>query len=256
MLLAAVFGRVEHVEELTELGAEVGAVGGGVVLDVELKGARREDAVVLAEEAEEEADEELFQLVPGMAGGVGAVFAGFQRVVQVAHELGGFFVGGVFGVELVLPVARHEKEVADVLVQFGQRKLEGGREALEQGCVGVWLGFEVVDGDALEVGDDEVAGDFFAAPAVHEAADVVHALRVRFAEVFARALVLDEQGAGPEEVNAAPVAGEFFSPALRRWRSGGVAGRRRRRSPPKKAGARRLRGSRPATSWRRRWRGV
>ena len=210
VLLAAVFGRVEHVEELAELGAEVGAVGGGVVLDVELKGARGEDAVVLAEEAEEEADEELFQLVPGVAGGVGAVFAGFQRVVQIAHELGGFFVGGVFRVELVLPVARHEEEVADVFVEVGQWKLEAGREALEKGRVGILLRLQVVDGDALEVGDDEVTGDFLAAPGVHEATDVFHALRVGLAEVFTGALVLGEQGAGPEEVNVGPVAGELF----------------------------------------------
>jgi len=51
---------------------------------------------------------------------------------------------------------------------------------------------------------------FLAASAVHEAANVFHALRVSFAEVFAGALVFGEQRLGPEEVNEAPVAGEFL----------------------------------------------
>lgn len=37
MFLAAVFGGVEHLEQFVELGAEVGAVGGGVVLEIELE---------------------------------------------------------------------------------------------------------------------------------------------------------------------------------------------------------------------------
>lgn len=152
----------------------------------------------------------MFQLVSGAARGVGAVFTGLQRVVQVAHEAGGFFVGGILGVELVLLVARDEEEVPDVLVEIGERKLEAGRKALEKRCVRVLLGFEVVNGDAFEVGDDEVTRDFLVAPAVHERADVFHPLRVGFAEVFARALVFGEERLGPEEVNEAPVAGEFF----------------------------------------------
>ena len=67
-----------------------------------------------------------------------------------------------------------------------------------------------MNGDALEVGDDEVARDFLAASAVHQTANVFHALRVGFAKVFAGALVLGEQRLGPEEINEAPVAGEFL----------------------------------------------
>ena len=124
IFLAAVFGGIEHVEKLAELRAKVGPVGGGVILDVELKGARGENAVVFAEETEEQAHEELLQLVPRAARGVGAVFAFLQRIVQVAHELGGFLVRGVFGVELVLLVARDEKEVADVFVKIREGKFE------------------------------------------------------------------------------------------------------------------------------------
>ena len=58
------------------------------------------------------------------ARGIGAVFAFLQRVMQVAHELRGFLVRRVFGVELVLSVARDEKEVADVLVKVREGELE------------------------------------------------------------------------------------------------------------------------------------
>ena len=58
------------------------------------------------------------------ARGVGAVVAFLQRIVEVAHKLRGLFVGRVFGIELMLFVARNEKEVADVFVKIGKGKLE------------------------------------------------------------------------------------------------------------------------------------
>ena len=76
--------------------------------------------------------------------------------------------------------------------------------------VGVLLRLKVVNGDALEIGNDEVARCFLSASAAGECAHVFHALRVRFAEVFARALVLGEQRARPEKVNVAPIAGQLF----------------------------------------------
>ena len=99
---------------------------------------------------------------------------------------------------------------------FAKREIERGRKALEERGVGVLLGLKVVDGDALEVGDDEVAGRFFFAPAAREGADVFHALRVRFAEIFARALVLGDEGARPEQVDVGPVAAELFHRLLER----------------------------------------
>ena len=86
---------------------------------------------------------------------------------------------------------------------------------MKQGKVRVLLRLQVVNGDALEIGNDEVARIFLAPSAAMEGADVFHTLRVRFAEVFARALVLGEQGARPEQVNVAPVAGELFHRLLK-----------------------------------------
>jgi hypothetical protein len=113
--LAVGFGGVEDAEEAVELGAEVAAVGGGAVLEVELEGVGREDAGVVGEEAEEDADEELAEVVAGVA-------AVEQGVVQAGHEFGGLDVGGVLGVDGALAVAGDEGEVADVLVQVGDGK--------------------------------------------------------------------------------------------------------------------------------------
>ena len=77
---------------------------------------------------------------------------------------GGFEVGGVFGIEPVLGVAGDEGEVADVLVEIGQREFDAGRQTLEQRGVGVLLRLKVVEGDAGEIGDDQPAGNLAVAP--------------------------------------------------------------------------------------------
>jgi hypothetical protein len=124
--------------------AEIGAVFGGAVAQEQFKGFLRENAVVLGKEAEEDADEETLEFVAGVA-------ARLQGVVQVAHELGSFQVRRVFGIEPVMGVAGDEGEVADVLVQIGQRELDTGRKALQQWGVGVLLRFKVVEGDAGKI---------------------------------------------------------------------------------------------------------
>ncbi len=189
--LALGLGGVEDGEEAVELGAEVGAVGGGAVADVEFEGVGGEDAGVVGEEAEEEAGEEEAEVVTGVA-------AGGEGVVEFGHEFGGADVGGVLGVEFVLFVAGDEGEVADVSVEVGE-----GED------VGFAVFVEVVEGDALEVGDNEVAGEVDHASGGGEAADVGHSLGLGLVEVGSGGFVFDEEGAGPEEVDGAPVAGEF-----------------------------------------------
>jgi hypothetical protein len=98
-----------------------------------------------------------------------------------------------------------EGEVADVLVEIGQRELDSGRETIEQRGVGVLLRFEIVEGDAGEIGDDQPAGNLAVTPGVLESADVSHTLGAGLAEVLASELVLDQQAARPEQVNEAPV---------------------------------------------------
>ena len=193
---------VEDAKELFQPDAEIGAVLGGAVAEEQFKGFLREDAVVLGKEAEEDADEEAFEFVPGIA-------ARFQGIVQVAHELRGFEVRGVFGIEPVLGVAGDEGEMADVFVEVGQREFDAGRQAVEQRRVGVLFRFKIVEGDAGEIRDDQPAGNLAVAPGILEAADVVHALRVRLAQILAGGLVLHEQAARPEQINEAPIAGKL-----------------------------------------------
>ena len=64
----------------------------------------------------------------------------------------------------MLLVAGHEEEMADVLMKIRERKRDAGRKALEQRRVGVLLRFEIVERDAGEIGDDEIARSFLAAP--------------------------------------------------------------------------------------------
>ena len=104
VLLALLRRRVEHFKEAREVHARVRAVGGGAVLEVELKGFALENAGVLGEEAKEDADEKAFEVVARVA-------AGFERVVKVAHDFGGFDVDGVLFLEFVLLVAGDEGEV-------------------------------------------------------------------------------------------------------------------------------------------------
>ena len=59
------------------------------------------------------------------------------------------------------------------------------------------LRFKIVNGDALKIGNDEVTGAVFAFSGFVKAADIVHGLGAGFAEVFAGALVLNDEGAGP-----------------------------------------------------------
>jgi hypothetical protein len=111
---------VEHAKELFEADAKIGAILGGAVEEEQLKGLLREDAVVLGEETEEDADQEALEFVAGIA-------ASFEGIVQVAHELSGFEIGGVFGIEPVLGVTGNEGEVVDVFVEIGERELDAGR---------------------------------------------------------------------------------------------------------------------------------
>src|SRR5207249_4454767 len=117
--LTLVFGGVEDAEEEAgQVHAEVGAVGGGAVFEVEAEGLALEQGGVFGEEAEQDADEEAFELVAGIA-------AGFEGVVEEAHDLGGFEIDGLLVLESVLFVAGDEGEGVNVFVEIGEREFEG-----------------------------------------------------------------------------------------------------------------------------------
>ena len=168
----------------------------------QIKGFLGEDAVVLGKETEEDADKKALEFVPGIA-------ARFQGIVQVAHELRGFEVGGVFGVKLVIRVAGNEREVVDVFVEVGQSEFDARRQTVKERRVGVLFWFKIVEGDAGEIRDDQPAGNLAVAPGILEAADVGHALRVRLSQILAGGLVFHEQAARPEQINEAPIAGKL-----------------------------------------------
>jgi hypothetical protein len=73
-----------------------------------------------------------------------------------------------------------------------------------------FFGFEIVERDAGEIGDDDVARAFFRPSFARKVLDVSERLRFRAAEVLAEALVFDEHLAGPEQIDVTVVAGNFL----------------------------------------------
>lgn len=84
--------------------------------------------------------------------------------MELGHELGCLDVCRVFGIELVLLVAGDEVEAADVFVKILQRENDGWRVALQKRQVRILFRLQIVQGDALEVGNDEEAGRFLFPP--------------------------------------------------------------------------------------------
>ena len=97
----------------------------------------------------------------------------------------------------------------DVFVKIGQREFDGRHApVVEERQVALVFRLQIVQGDAGEVGDDDVAGNFICAAFAREVLDVAERLRLGLAEVFAEALVFDEHDARPEKINVAVVAGD------------------------------------------------
>ena len=113
------------------------------------------------------------------------VAAGFQRVVELAHALGGADVDGVLRLDVLGPVAGDEAEQADMLVQVLQCKF--GRPARGQ----------VVHAKAREVADD----DDLRQVALCDAGEVAQRLAKGRVQAAPTRLLLDQQHAGPEQVH-------------------------------------------------------
>ncbi len=249
ILLALFWRRVQHVEEACEVQAKVGAVGGGAVQQIEsLKDSALEDSRVLGEEAKENANEKAFELMPGVA-------ASLQRVVEVAHDVDGLNVDRVLVLELVLFVAGDEGKEMNVFVQFGERKFDAddaaGIEEREYALV-FWL--KIVQGDAGEVGDDDVAGNFIHAPFAREVLNVAERLRLGFAEVSAQALVLDEHLCRARRDRCSRTRRRSSSPVLQSSRRRGGGCQRHRKTRSRRFASRLVRSWRPSIPLKRRWR--
>ena len=101
--------------------------------------------------------------------------------MELGQKLSRFDVGRVFLLDAVGAVSRHEAEGVDVLVQVLQGKIERGRQALEKRQLGVLLRLKVMEGDLVEIADNEVTGSLVVAPAILQGADVGHTLGLCFA---------------------------------------------------------------------------
>ncbi len=95
----------------------------------------------------------------------------------------------------------------DASVKVRQRKLDGSyAPAVEQRQATLVFWLKIVQGDAGEVGDDDVTWNFIGATFACEVPDVAERLRLSLAEVFAETLVLDKHDAGPEQIDVAVLA--------------------------------------------------
>jgi hypothetical protein len=187
-----VLALVQHLKELRQLRAEVRPVLGSAFLEPQAEGTRGlENAGVVGKEAKQHAHEQEFERVAGVA-------ARLEQVVQLPHLFRGADVDEVLRLDLLRAVAGNEAEVAHLLVQFAQPELDRG------------IGFEVVEPEVSEIGDEDVARQV----AVGQAVEIIGSLRERALQVLARALVLDQQHALPERIDAAMLelaagAGDF-----------------------------------------------
>ena len=75
--------------------------------------------------------------------------------------------------------------------------------------VRVLLRLQIVEGDALEIGNDQPARHFLFPAGIDETADVFHALGVGFIEILSGGFVLDEDAGRPEKIDLAPSSREF-----------------------------------------------
>jgi hypothetical protein len=188
---------IEGLEEFGEGTSQVVAIGMGAVFNVELEGLRLKDVGVLGEHAEEDAHEKAFEVVPGVA-------ALFEGVMEGGHDGDGFdveLVGCFCGVDFV---AGDEAEVADAVGKISERKL-GPLDApgAEEREVKLLVRFKVVEGEALEIGEQDVTRDLIAATDGLEVLDIVESLRLGCFKAGAGCLVFDQQLALPEQIDEA-----------------------------------------------------
>ncbi len=178
--LAGIFRRVQHVEQVIENTANITAVGPRVVFDkLEENILGLENAGVVGKQAEEQPDQQLFQIMPDIA-------RFLQRVVQLAHQFRRLDGDACLGFKADL-AAQHEIESGDMLVQIGEAELQ------------LCAGFKVQKHPGLEIAGQHPAGLLRRVDALH----IIERLALRPAKVQAGAFLFDQQRAGPEQVDKA-----------------------------------------------------
>ena len=114
--------------------------------------------------------------------------------MQFADQFGGLDVDGILILEDADLAAKDEVELVDVLWQIGQQ--EGGLGA----------GVEIVELKGAEIADETLARAF----AFGQGEDVAGGLNGGADEVSAEGFLLDQDDAGPEQINETLRAGEFL----------------------------------------------
>lgn len=171
--------RVQYLEEFIQPRGQVRAILAGAGADEVLERiSRHEDACVVSEQAEQQADKVNLQLVP-------LVPYRKQFVVQFAQSLGGIDVYRVLLAEGTSLVSGNEAESGDVLGQLLHREFELG------------VGLQIVQTKARKVGNDDVSRQLF----VGQPWEVVDSLIVGNGQVFSTRLMLGEHHTWPEEVD-------------------------------------------------------
>ena len=132
--------------------------------------------------------------------------------MEISHDPRGLEVGRIFGIELLLLVARDEGKGADVLVEFREGEIGRDLHAVigKERKLFLLFRFEIVKHDPREVGNDDVARDLAVLAVVEEGLDVTERLRLRLAEIPAERLVLDDEVALPKEVDKPVMTGDFL----------------------------------------------
>nr|WP_233199916.1 hypothetical protein [Ottowia massiliensis] len=140
---ALAFGRVKHLKQLRQAGAEIAAVFGSALFNKGAESLRGlEDGRVVGKQAKQQTHEQHFQRVARIA-------RAFERVMQLAHAFGRFDIDRVLRLDSLGLVARNKAKQAHVLVQIGQAKF------------GVAAGLairQVVNTKAGKVADDDDLG--------------------------------------------------------------------------------------------------
>ena len=170
---------IQDLEELCQARTKVGAIARGALFEPQTERLRRlEDSGVIGEQTEEQAHQQQFQRMSGIA-------ARLEQIVQVAHLLGRLDVDRVLRAYLLRAIAGDEAEVPHVLVQLVQPKLD------------VEIALQVVQPEPREVGNQDVPRQV----AIGQRVEIVRGLREGAIEVLPLALVLDQQDALPEAVD-------------------------------------------------------
>ena len=170
-------------DELEIVVAEVGAVGRGAFLDEVAKALGREDGGVVGEQAEQQAHQQHFERVAGVA-------ALAQRVVQAAHALGGPDVDRILRLDFLRLVAGDEAEPAHMLVQVLERERD------------VAARVEVDHAETREIAHHQGVGQI----ALGDAGKVAQGLLVGGLQRLAARFLLHQHLAGPEQIDIALAA--------------------------------------------------